>query len=86
MWRTAPWSFGVVPYFGRHLDFLVFVLGWPGALLHCFGSLKIPSLLWKTFVTLLRHPRRTGTHERYWLCAREPGSWVEYSSRYLAAG
>lgn len=58
-------------------------------LVHCCSVLGLcKSLVYygRLVVTSPRHPRKTGMRERCWLCVREPGSWVEHSSRYLAAG
>lgn len=81
------WAFGMVPYFRRRLDFTC-VLSSVGLVCSCsqrFGSMQTPSLSWETFVSS-KHPCRTGTHEFFCLYGRQPGSCVECSPRYPAAG
>lgn len=85
--RREPWSFGMVPDFGRRLDFTC-VLSLVGSAHSCsqrFGSMQTPSLSRETFVPS-RHLWRTSTHELSYLYGRQPGSCVECSPRYPAAG
>lgn len=87
MEHREPWGFGMVPSFGRCLDFTC-VLSFVGLAYSCsqrFGSMQTPSLSWETFVPA-KHPCRTGTHEFFCLYGRQPGSCVECSPRYPAAG